>query len=258
MSGTDAWVPATTAEMIGLLEHHDRSQLLYQVREIIEDRLYLQHGIEVRPGDVVFDVGANVGVSAAFFAAGCGATVHSFEPVGPTFEILRATTRSLPGCHTHNVGLSSRRRTAEITYYPRADAMSGLYADPDLDAEFTRQCYLNSGVDEAEADRRLAGLYEPVRLSCELRTLSEVKAELGIDVIDLLKIDVERSELEVLDGIDAGDWPRIRQVVVEVHDEDGRLAAVEEALATAGFELVREQEPAMVGTELYLLYGTRP
>ena len=79
---------------------------------------------------MVFDVGANVGVSAAFFAANCGAFVHSFEPVRPIYEILLENVRRLPRCSAHNLGLSSHPRHAPITYYPNADAMSGLYADP--------------------------------------------------------------------------------------------------------------------------------
>jgi FkbM family methyltransferase len=44
----------------------------------------------VEPGDVVLDVEANIGVTAAFFAAECGAcAVHCFEPVPPVFERLQ-------------------------------------------------------------------------------------------------------------------------------------------------------------------------
>jgi hypothetical protein len=49
-----------------------------------------------------------------------------------------------------------------------------------------------------------------------VRTVSEVIAEHGIERIDVLKIDVERSEVEVLEGIRDEDWPKIRQVVLEV------------------------------------------
>ena len=60
-----------------LLQHPDPPQLWYQLGEIFESRIYLQEGIEVRPGDVVLDVGANIGVAAALFAAECGAgAVH--------------------------------------------------------------------------------------------------------------------------------------------------------------------------------------
>ena len=38
--------------------------------------------------------------------------------------------------------------------------------------------------------------------------------------IDVVKVDVERAELDVLRGIEDRDWERIEQLVVEVHDEN--------------------------------------
>jgi hypothetical protein len=59
------------------LRHHDPQQLWFQLNEIVRERVYLRHGVSVREA-VVLDVGANVGVAAAFFAAECRAgLVHS-------------------------------------------------------------------------------------------------------------------------------------------------------------------------------------
>jgi hypothetical protein len=96
------------------------------------------------------------------------------------------------------------------------------------------------------------------KVECSLRTLSEVVHEQEVARIDLLKVDVEKAELDVLEGIDAADWPIIRQVVVEVHDHDGRLARVRELLLEHGFAtIVVEQEPLFRGTEIYNLYALR-
>lgn len=245
-------------DVLSHLHHRDPVQLLYQVQEIVGNRLYLQHGITVSPGDVVLDVGANVGVAAAFFAVECGATVHSFEPIAPTFDDLCETIRELPTCRAHNVAVGAGSGTAEITYYPRADAMSGLYADPDADRELTRACLVNAGMDPADADARVGDLYQGVTMTCIVRTLSDVLADLGIGRVDLLKVDVERAELDVLRGIRDNDWPRVRQLVLEVHDEEGRLAAVTGILEARGFHLVVDQDPVMAGTGLYVVYATRP
>jgi FkbM family methyltransferase len=240
------------------LHHPDPSQLWYQLKEIVQDRAYLQHGVHVEEGDVVLDVGANVGVAALFFALECRAgTVHCFEPVAPVFELLHRNVRDVSACVPHPYGLSSACRHAPITYYPGAAAMSGLYANPEEDRELVRTCLLNLGVDAPEADARLAGRYEPEILSCELRTLSAVIGELSLARVDLLKVDVEKAELDVLQGIEDSDWPVIRQVVAEVHDEGGRLPAVKQMLAERGFALAIEQEPAMRRTPVHVVYARR-
>lgn len=226
--------------------------------EIAGEQTYLRHGVEVNEGDVVLDVGANVGVAAAFFASHCRAgVVHSFEPVGPICDVLRENLSALPACIVHELGLSSSPGPAEITYYPGAAAMSGLYADARRDRALVRTALLNRGLSGAEADARLEGGFEPQTLTCRLITLAEFLADTGLERVDLLKIDVERAELDVLAGIGEGDWGRIAQLVVEVHDEDGRCREVESALAGRGFRVASEQEEAMRGTSVRMVYATR-
>ncbi len=242
-----------------LLHHPDPSQLLFQVAEIAGDQTYLRHGITAGPGDLVLDVGANVGVAAVFFAVLCGvARVHCFEPVLPVCAILRKNVAALPACVVHEHGLGSRPGRIPITYYPGAAAMSGLYADPVRDCALVRAVLLNRGLSESEADDQLAGRYRPQRLCCEVRTLSCALREQQIEFVDLLKIDVERAELDVLDGIEGRDWPRIGQIVMEVHDDDGRGQATADALARRGFRVTRDQEDAMHGTSVEMLYAIRP
>jgi 31-O-methyltransferase len=247
-----------SVDVRAIVRHPDPSQLLYQLREIVDERVYLQHDLRLGEGDVVFDVGANVGVAAAFFATNCGTTVHSFEPVKPIYDILRENLRPFPSCVAHNVGLSSSSEQAEITYDPNADAMSGLYADPEADRLFTLARFRNLGMRPDEAERALVGRFDnPVTLVCELRTLSSVLHEHAIDRIHLLKIDVERAELDVLNGIDDDDWDRIDQIVAEVHNDNGRLATVAALLTAQGFSLAAEQEQAMRGTDVHLVYAIR-
>jgi 31-O-methyltransferase len=240
------------------LHHPDQAQLMFQVNEIFLQRLYLRHGIRVDPGAVVLDVGANIGVAAAFFSDECGAgLVHSFEPVLPVYELLAANLRSFPVCVPHNFGLSSKERDATIAYYPQADGMSSIYADSEKDQKFVRTYMENQGVPGDEIAARLEGRYEPVMLPCKLRTLASVLDEYALDRIDLLKIDVERSELDVLRGIGPAQWSKIGQIVAEVHDEDGRLATIVGLLDDHGFCVVVEQEPELRGTAVSVVYATR-
>ncbi len=241
-----------------MLRHPDPSQLPFQISEIAGEETYLRHGVTVAEGDVVLDVGANVGVAAAFFAVICGAgTVHCFEPVQPVFEVLRQNVGHISACVLHQEALSYTDGRVPITYYPGAAAMSGLYADPSRDREFVRTVLLNHGISSEDADDQLAGRYEPETLQCQLRTLSSVLREEKLGRVDLLKIDVERAELDVLDGIEAHDWPKIEQVVMEVHDEHGRAETIRSALTLRGFRVSCDQEEAMHGTSIRMVYAIR-
>ena len=240
------------------LHHPNPPQLWYQFQEIVEGRSYLQHGVEVGEGDVVLDVGANIGVAAAFFAEECGAgAVHSFEPVAPIFDVLRRNLRTFPACIPHDYGLGSESGPATITYYPDAWAVSGLYADPSAERAIVKRALLNRGSSAADADARVKDGFETEELECELRTLSKVLETESIERVDLLKIDVERAELEVLAGIAEPDWPRIRQVSAELHLESDRREETTAMLTTRGFEVTVAQDPTMAGTPIHMLYAVR-
>jgi hypothetical protein len=93
---------------------------------------------------------------------------------------------------------------------------------------------------------------------CPGRTLSSVLDGFGVDRIDLLKIDVEGAELDVLSGISECDWPRIRQIVAEVHDVAGRAALIRRQLVERGFaEVTITQELEFGGTSLHNVYARR-
>jgi 31-O-methyltransferase len=254
--------PAAHADIEAIapvLRHYDPAQLHYQLGEIVGERTYLRHGIDVHQGDVVLDVGANVGVTAAFFAAVCRAgAVHCYEPIPRLYELLSQNVAHFPGCSAHPYGLSSSDRRATITYYPAAAAMSSLYADPEADRALVRRCLLNLGMSEERVEEELDGRYEATRLQCELRALSSVLREESLDRVDLLKIDVEKAELDVLAGLDDRDWPRIRQVVAEVHDLGARLETIRRMLEQHGFIVIADQAEIMRGTPIHMVYATRP
>lgn len=238
------------------LRHPDPSQLSYQLAEIVEANSYLRHGIEIREGDVVLDVGANVGVAAAFFATECRAgIVHSFEPVGPIFQQLRENLRHFPACVPHSYGLSSASGRQTIAHYPDSWALSGLHADPVADRARARTIFLNLGASEEEVEEGLRGRFWTQALRGDFRTLSEALRTESIRRVDLLKIDVEGAELDVLAGIDNPDWPRIRQVVAELHVEQEEAGRAIGMLAERGFEVTVDQDPMLEGTRLRMLYA---
>ncbi|HEX8185323.1 MAG TPA: amino acid adenylation domain-containing protein, partial [Blastocatellia bacterium] len=60
--------------------HHNKNETEFLYREIFEEQVYLKHGISLREGDCVFDVGANIGMFTLFASQLCkGGTVYAFE-----------------------------------------------------------------------------------------------------------------------------------------------------------------------------------
>lgn len=240
------------------LHHFDPEQLWYQFAEIVVSECYVGNGVEVRPSDVVFDVGANVGVASAYFAVFCEASeVHSFEPVAPLFEVLQQNVSQFDACRAHDYGLAATERTGVMTFYPKAATMSSLHADPDRDRDHAARVMGNGGMNQAKAGRLSEMRFaESTRLDCAFRTLSSVIDEEEIERIDLLKIDVEGAEQEVLAGIEDADWPRIRQVSGEVHSPPAE-EAIRDELRRRGFRVVVEQDDVRTGTDVKMIYATR-
>ncbi len=96
-------------------------------------------------------------------------------------------------------------------------------------------------------------------VDCRLRTLSSIMQDQALDCVDLLKIDVERAELDVLAGLDDCDWPKVQQLVMEVHDIEDRLQVVEQLLRgqCAFATVVTVQAPQLQGSNLFTVYCTR-
>src|SRR5215831_15660295 len=90
------------------------------LHEIFVDKLYFQEGVSVLPGDIVLDVGANIGVFT-LLAAQQGAQVYAYEPISLTFAALQQNVR-LHGLdavvHTRNIGLSDRTEEKLMFHYP--------------------------------------------------------------------------------------------------------------------------------------------
>ena len=238
-------------------------------------RGYLHHGIEVKAGDVVLDVGANIGLfGVRAVLAHPDVRVYAFEPIPTIFSVLsRNAEEHGPGrLIPLPYGASEQAGEARFTYFPRSPALST--SDPgawdEQPGEFT-EAVRGQAAAAGEAiwyaklmpkflagalARHLRGGGEEV--VAKLRTLSEVIDEYDLQQVNLLKVDCEGAELPALLGLRDEHWPRVQRVVVEVHDRDGRLAVVKALLAKHGFDqVVSEKEEGFEQTRLCNLFATR-
>ncbi|MEU1169254.1 FkbM family methyltransferase [Streptomyces microflavus] len=269
--GDLAWhEPADTIRVAGL----NRGETDFLYREIFVEGAYFRHGITLPRAPVVLDVGANIGMfSLRVGLAAPGARVIAVEPVAE----LAAAVRLNAELHGLDVtvlptALGGSRGETSFTFYPHNSVMSGRYADATQDAEVLRGYLLTgddagaeSGDEGPGAEGRSRSLDRLVtdRLAARPRrvpvtTLGNVIRDHGLTRVDLLKIDVEKAESEVLAGLDEETWERVEQVVVEVHDIEGRLAAVLGLLRDRGFDVTHDQDPRLALTPCHNVYARRP
>jgi len=233
------------------------TSLMY--RNIFTDRCYLKHGVELRPGGTVFDVGANVGIASLFFHWDCaGQRVYAFEPSPSCHAALAANFgRHAVLGKAFGFGLSDHPHRATLCHYPHVTAMTSLYADIGYDTGLTRMFLANSGFDATDIELMIAGRHVQQAIPCRLRTASEVIAEENIEIVDLIKINVEKAECDVLAGLSDRDWPKVRQVVVQMHDMAGRLATMRSDFERRGFTVTTDQDPLLAGTDIYEMFAIR-
>ena len=241
--------------------HRNQSETAFLFDEIFAGDGYLRHGIDIGDGDCVFDVGANIGLFSLFAAQRArDVSVFSFEPLPPICRTLRANA-SLYGLRgeVFECGLAQHPGEADFTFYPGNTVISSSATSREEARAVVKAFLENQGdLSGAQLDELLAVRLESEEHRCRLRTVSDIVAERGLDKIDLLKVDVEGSEEAVLLGIEEEDWPKIDQLVVEVHDVSGRLTRVTDLLADKGFQVFSEQDASLENTSLSNIYALRP
>ncbi len=238
---------------------------------------YLQEGIQLRDKAIVFDVGANIGLMGVrILQQYPNAQVFAFEPIPAIFNVLQHNARPFNCVDKKRFialpfGIAATHGQTVFKYYPNAPASST--ANPELWNQKSWQQAVEDNIQDAVPTflkwikylpKFIHGWIakwlhaNPQTVHCELRTLSEMIARYQVPHIDLLKIDCEGHEWSVLLGIQATDWPKIRQMVVEVHDIDGRLEKVIKLLTQQGFaNITTAQEVALANTNLINVYATR-
>ena len=236
--------------------------------DIFVHETYTRHGVSLPEDACVLDVGANIGLFSLFVHQRCRhARIHAFEPAPPLFDLLQRNVQlqGARGVVAHRCGISSSQGSATLTFYPRSSGMSSFHADKREEQDVLDVVMRNQLKDRPE---ELAALldhsadvlearFDGERHVCSMRTLGEVIDTEALDRIDLLKIDVQKSEYEVLLGIRASQWARISQIVMEVHDLRGRLQMARALLESQGYSIAVEQDPLYRGTCLYNLYARR-
>lgn len=215
----------------------------------------------------IFDVGANAG----FFSMEVmqrtegQAQVYCFEPIPDTFKIMELNFQQFNSKNVHlfNIGLGEAEQTMTFMYAWQLPTLSSRYCmfgaddkemglsmiyNEKLGGKFSQNfpnylSYLPRFLNSALLSLIGSILRRKQRpIECKLSTLSNVIRDEKIEKIDLLKIDVEKAELDVLNGISDSDWQKINALVIEVHDIADRENTIRNLLRQHGFKRIQVEK----------------
>jgi FkbM family methyltransferase len=211
----------------------ERSGLLIHVKKIYyaaETRLHLSRyaslfGQVIRPGNLVFDVGANLGQKTQIFLS-LGARVISIEPERGCTEYLQKKFRGVDRVTVVNVAVSDEPGRLQLYVSPQTPEISTL--DP---------AWLTEGPDKDKAGRVEAQ-------SVDVVTLTQLIDRYGMP--DYVKLDVEGFETRVLRGLKAP----VGHLSFEFHaddvDEVAERCGIVDALGSYVYNFTRANTGTMV------------
>jgi FkbM family methyltransferase len=168
--------------------------------EVWHRRDYDVPRMQIRPNDIVVDIGANQGIFTCY-AAHHGARVYAFEPFPHSFETLQDNVRS--NGFEKNVtarpwAIGAQNGTANLIY---TDMLGGV---------------MNS-INLAYCQKKNLDMQQLITVPCY--TLAQIIEDMKIERIRLCKIDCEGAELDILKQLTEKELRKIDSFVIECHPE---------------------------------------
>ena len=156
---------------------------------------YERNGCQIQQGDVVVDIGGNMGIFARRAWERGASKIISFEPQAKTYECYMMNAK--PGMECHNMGISDASGELELTYGESDN---------------------NTGGGSMYADYEARGIEIKHREICKVETLDYFFTNSpSFSKVDFLKIDCEGAEGAVLRGISDENLSKFRCIGMELH-----------------------------------------
>lgn len=172
--------------------------------------------------DNIVDLGANIGLGAVYFGLKYpNAMILCVEPESSNFDMLCVNTAAL--------GERVKRSLAAVWTH---DGVINLHMET------------NDGRNLGQWGVQVSDQITPEAKSTQCFRLVTLMKNVAFDSVDILKVDIEGSELELF-SCGQNEWlDRVKFVIVETHDrfKEGTEAAVRLALSTHFRELPRNGE----------------
>ena len=244
---------------------------------ILDDHIkgYLKHEIKINNGDVIIDVGANIGILGLRLSQIYhNITIHAFEPIPEIYKVLQKNSAiSLnKKFNTYMMGISNTNKELQFTYYPNSPALST--AQPEIWSRDKNnfiaavQGNITSAPKKFWWAKFIPQFITPLiakyltsnsqTITSTVITLNSFIIENNLEKVNLLKIDCEGEEINVLHGISDANWKIINNVVMEVNDVENNLEKATTILSKNGFNNIQiEKEKGFEKTKLTNIYASK-
>lgn len=175
----------------------------------VDDSIYQRENCVIKEGDVVLDLGANIGIFSRFASDKGAKMVYSFEPVQENFKLLSLNRPE--NCEAHRIAVSNKNNEAiQISYKPNCPGGSSIvkYEDGIL-----QKC-----------------------LTMNVSTMIDIGL---IEQPDFIKMDIEGAEVLAFEGMDDNILKKVRCIAMEMHNDaigDAGVNYIYERLHNLGFE----------------------
>lgn len=185
------------------------------IKEIFINSVYTIDPIVINEGDVIFDVGANVGVFSLYASLIKGTNIYAFEPHPDNFKKLvhNVEMNGIDNINCFNYGLALKKENRIMI---EASIAGG------------HKISNNLGPDSKNSEG----------VKVKTTTLGLIMKELNIEKIDFLKLDCEGAEGEIISSLGINGLKKIEKIAIEFHDNHSILKHNEilERLENSGFK----------------------
>jgi FkbM family methyltransferase len=182
----------------------------YPLYDIFINKCYEDPNCKVENGDVVFDIGANLGLFSYYSVLKGAKRVYAFEPGESQFKAIEDNFGSMDNLVIEKKAVTEKNGILKFAKHKTKSVMSGVFND----------------VDEET--------YSVVE--CQSINLMDYCLEKNISKINFLKIDCEGSEYRIFENLSEDFLKMIDKIIMEYHlNTDGRLVKMIEKLQNNGF-----------------------
>ncbi len=178
------------------LAHNDRAAY-YTLIEVFYERLYDRDYVKVEKGDVVLDIGANLGMFSVYAQNFHPSRVVAVEPGPEEFPLLVKNLKNFDNAESYDYAVS--KETGKVRFSSTDEGVSNHIAEGNFDVlQYGNHVYQTVEVDSIN--------------------INDLIKEAKLDKIDYLKIDCEGAELDIFETIDKNYLRNsVRKIAVEYH-----------------------------------------